>query len=121
MKIDSKVLHKYINGNVDITIYEDGTKVREWEGDQRVDYPESCDLKITQYCDLDSVCVFCHEMSNKDGKHGDLDLIQKIWKNQPAGTELAIGGGNPLAHPDIAQFLFNITRQGIIPNLTINY
>lgn len=115
-----KVLHQYTNGNVDVTIYEDGTKIREWEGDQYVEYPESCDLKITQYCDLDSICVFCHEMSNKDGKHGDLDLISKIWASQPAGTELAIGGGNPLAHPELSSFLFRMSRQGICPNLTIN-
>jgi organic radical activating enzyme len=118
--MESKVLHQYVNGNVTVTVHENGTKVREWEGEQHVDYPESCDLKVTQYCDLDSVCVFCHEMSNKQGKHGDLDLILKIWENQLPGTELAIGGGNPLAHPDIDQFLHTMSSRGIIPNLTVN-
>lgn len=118
--MDSKILHQYLNGNVTTTIYENGTKVNEWEGDPVFDFPSSCDLKVTQYCDLDRVCVFCHEMSNREGKHGDLELIKKIWSSQPAGTELAIGGGNPLAHPDIDQFLFHMSQQGIIPNLTVN-
>lgn len=120
--INSKVLHQYQNGNVQVTVYEDGTKTREWPDgeDQNVEFPESCDLKITQYCDLDKVCVFCHEMSDKKGKHGDLDLISKIWANQKAGTELAIGGGNPLAHPQLDSFLARMGSQGILPNLTVN-
>lgn len=118
----SDVLHQYKNGNVDVTIMKDGTKIREWPDNEKqvVEYPESCDLKITQYCDLDAVCVFCHEMSNKQGKHGDLNLIEKIWSNQLPGTELAIGGGNPLAHPDIDGFLTRMSSKGIIPNLTVN-
>ncbi len=114
------ILYKYKNGNVDVTIKTDGTKIREWEGEQVVEYPESCDLKVTQYCDMDAICVFCHEMSNKQGKHGDLELIKSIWANQLPGTELAIGGGNPLAHPDIDSFLTHLSGQGIIPNLTVN-
>lgn len=120
--ITSKLMHSYQNGNVKVSIFEDGTKVREWPDDEQpcVKYPESCDLKITQYCDLDSICVYCHEMSNKKGKHGDLDLISKIWETQLPGTELAIGGGNPLAHPDIESFLRKVTSHGIIPNVTMN-
>lgn len=56
-----KLLHKYKNGNVNVEIYDDGTKIREWPDGERpqVEYPESCDLKITQYCDMASVCVYC--------------------------------------------------------------
>lgn len=119
---ESKLLHRYQNGNVTVSLYEDGTKVREWPDDEapRVTHPESCDLKITQYCDLDSICVYCHEMSNKQGRHGNLDVIAKIWETQYPGTELAIGGGNPLAHPDIENFLRKVTSHGIIPNVTMN-
>lgn len=118
----SPLLHKYKNGNVEVSLYADGTKVREWPDDEvpYVTHPESCDLKITQYCDLDSICVYCHEMSNKKGQHGDLDLIEKIWDTQFPGTELAIGGGNPMAHPGLTDFLRRMTAKGIIPNVTIN-
>lgn len=120
--MNDKILHQYQNGNVHVTIYEDGTKVREWSDDEspQVEYPESCDLKITQYCDLDAICGYCHEMSDRKGKHGDLNIIDKIWQTQKAGTELAIGGGNPLAHPDIEDFLTKVTSRGIIPNVTMN-
>lgn len=119
---ESKLLHRYQNGNVTVSLYADGTKVREWPDGEapRVTHPESCDLKITQYCDLDSICVYCHEMSNKQGRHGDLNVIAKIWETQFPGTELAIGGGNPLAHPDIEPFLRKVTSHGIIPNVTMN-
>lgn len=120
--IMNKVLHKYKNGNVDVTIHEDGTKIREWPDGEipNVEYPESCDLKITQYCDMAKICVYCHEMSNKEGKHGDLSKITKIWSKQLPGTELAIGGGNPLAHPDLKDFLVCMKEFQIIPNVTVN-
>jgi MoaA/NifB/PqqE/SkfB family radical SAM enzyme len=118
----SNLLHKYQNGNVAIEIFADGTKIREWPDNEKpnVEWPESCDLKITQYCDMDAVCVYCHEMSNKQGKHGDLKLITSIWNSQLRGTELAIGGGNPLAHPGLSDFLQDMKIRGIICNVTVN-
>jgi MoaA/NifB/PqqE/SkfB family radical SAM enzyme len=118
----SNLLHEYQNGNVLVKIYEDGTKIREWpDGESPIsEYPESCDLKITQYCDMDAICVYCHEMSNKQGQHGDLDAIDSIWASQKPGTELAIGGGNPLAHPGLPDFLRKMKGRGIIPNVTVN-
>jgi hypothetical protein len=120
--MNTPLLHEYQNGNVFTQIYEDGTKIRQWpDGEKPVsEYPESCDLKITQYCDMDAVCVYCHEMSNKFGKHGDLDVIDSIWASQKPGTELAIGGGNPLAHPGLTSFLRKMKDRGIIPNVTVN-
>ena len=118
----SEVLYNYRNGNVDVIIYENGTKVREWPDgeDPIVEYPESCDVKITAFCDMDSICTYCHEQSNKKGKHGDLDLLTKIWETQMPGTEMAIGGGNPLAHPDLIPFLKRMESLKMIPNVTVN-
>jgi hypothetical protein len=120
--MQNTLLHRYKNGNVNVEIYSDGTKIREWpDGEKPVsEYPESCDLKITQYCDMDAICVYCHEMSNKQGQHGDLDVIDSIWASQMPGTELAIGGGNPLAHPGLPDFLWKMKTRGIIPNVTAN-
>jgi hypothetical protein len=120
--VKSKLLHKYQNGNVAVEIYEDGTKIREWPDGEKPNsvYPESCDLKITQYCDMAAICVYCHEMSDKSGQHGDLDVIDSIWASQMPGTELAIGGGNPLAHPGLPDFLRKMKGRGIIPNVTVN-
>lgn len=54
---------KYRNGNVDVTIKEDGTKVREWEGEPLVIHPETIDVKITNYCDAG--CPFCFPSGTK--------------------------------------------------------
>ena len=56
-----KILHEYQNGNTNVKIYEDGTKIREWpDGEPSiVEYPESCDLKITNWCDMNSICLYC--------------------------------------------------------------
>jgi organic radical activating enzyme len=117
--ITTKILNSYQNGNMKVTICEDGTKIQEWEGNCNPIYPVSMDIKITNYCNLG--CKFCHEMSTINGKHGDLNYLYEIIKTLPAGTELAIGGGNPLEHPDLLPFLNSCKDLKLIPNLTINF
>ena len=89
---------KYTNGNTVVTILSDGTKIREYEGDPVILHPESIDVKITDYCDMG--CAYCHESSTTSGSHADLKTLLGIIHDLPAGVELAIGGGNPLSHPD---------------------
>jgi hypothetical protein len=38
----------------------------------------------------------------------------------PPGVELAIGGGNPLSHPDLIPFLRKVKTKGLVANLTVN-
>ena len=129
----SKILHQYKNGNVLVTLYADGTKIREWEGEQEIETSESTDLKVTNRCSLgdkfsdtgellarSKTCEFCHEMSNNIGSHGDLNLIEKIWSTHQEGTELAIGGGNVMEHPDILPFLTRMSVKGFMLNITMN-
>ena len=104
-----ELLQKYKNGNVDVEIYTDGTKIQEWEGDYKdakPEFPNSMDVKITNYCDLN--CPFCHEESTTKGKHGDLNKLLEILSDLPKGVEIAIGGGNPLDHPDLMYFLYSL-------------
>ena len=111
-------LYKYQNGNVAVTLFDDGTKIQEWEGDAKPEYPNSMDVKITNYCDLG--CQYCHEMSTKQGKHADTDFLLKLFKDLPKGTELALGGGNPLDHPELVTFLEMLYAMRLVPNMTIN-
>ena len=112
-----RLLTKYQNGNYEVTLYEDGTKVKRTEDDFFVaDFPDSIDLKITDYCE--NGCPMCHENSSIKGAHGD--LRHPIIDTFPAGMEAAIGGGNPLAHPDLLPFLERLKERGIIANLTVN-
>jgi hypothetical protein len=113
-----KRLAQYTNGNVNVIIYDDGTKVREYEGTPAPVHPESIDLKITDWCDAG--CSFCHESSTTRGQHASFDTIMDIVGDLPPGVEIAIGGGDPLAHPDIVRIVQAFTRQGLIANITIN-
>lgn len=62
----------------------------------------------------------CHEKSDTKGKHGNLDRALEVLSSLPAGVELAIGGGNPLAHPDLKSFLESLKNQGLVANMTVN-
>lgn len=109
---------KYKNGNTTVTIMNDGTKIREYENAPEILHPESIDVKITDYCDMG--CAYCHESSTTKGVHADLDKLLKVLSDLPAGVELAIGGGNPLSHPKLVEFLQTLKVKGIIVNLTVN-
>lgn len=62
----------------------------------------------------------CHEASTAEGKHGDIMHLPFFETLRPL-TELAIGGGNPLAHPDIEPFLEKCAlKLGLLPSMTVN-
>lgn len=112
-----KLLYQYKNGNYIVKIYDDGTKVRYSNDDDfKPNFPESIDLKITNYCDQN--CPMCHENSNNLGKHASFDA-SFLDKLHP-GIEIAIGGGNPLAHPNLIEFLKKLKTLKVISNITIN-
>lgn len=54
-----KLLNKYLNGNVTVTLFDNGTKIQEWDDNEQPnpDYPNSMDIKITDYCDAG--CKWC--------------------------------------------------------------
>jgi len=110
---------RYQNGNYTVTIdTQNGTKIRENDLDFfRADFPESMDIKICNKCDLG--CPMCHENSTPDGKCGDIMSESFIDKLHPY-TELAIGGGNPLEHPDLVPFLEKCQKLQLIPSMTVN-
>lgn len=116
-----KLLNKYLNGNVTVTLFDNGTKIQEWDDNEGAhpDYPNSMDIKITDYCDAG--CKWCHEKSTIKGKHADLEYLLEIIQDLPKGTELAIGGGNPLSHPSLIPFLKTCKSLRLVPNLTVNY
>lgn len=113
-----KLLGEYKNGNYKVSLFDDGTKIRENDLDNLTpSFPENIDLKITDYCDRG--CPFCHENSTVKGLHGDI-LNQDFIKTLSPYTELALGGGNPLDHPDLVEFLHELKDRNIIANITVN-
>lgn len=112
------LLGEYTNGNYITKIFSDGTKIRENDLDNLTpSFPENVDLKITDYCDRG--CLFCHENSTTKGIHGDI-LNQKFIDSIQPFTELALGGGNPLDHPDLVEFLKKLKSKNVIANITVN-
>lgn len=112
------ILAHYSNGGFDVSILEDGTKIRERLGDAPPVWPETMDLKITDWCDAG--CAWCHEGSTKRGRHGDVDAIVSLLRPLPAGIEIAIGGGDPMAHPEFDRLVLALRDMGLIANVTIN-
>lgn len=110
---------RYKNGNYTVSINtNDGTKIRRTEEDDFIaEFAESFDCKITNQCDMG--CVMCHENSTKDGLHGDI-LNQEFINTLKPYTEIAIGGGNPLSHPDLIKFLEKLKERKVIASMTVN-
>ena len=112
-----KLLKAYKNGNYIVSIYSDGTKVRETKFDEFIaEFPENIDIKISDQCDLG--CIFCHENSTINGKNAI--FTHKFLYTLREGTELAIGGGNVFANEGLVPFLKFCKAKGIIANITIN-
>jgi len=110
-------LKSYKNNDYKVIVCNDGSKIRYGESFNPI-FPESIDLKITNYCDLG--CPFCHEHSTLRGKHGNPDKIISRLQGLPEGIELAIGGGNPLDFPNIVEFFSRLNELGFIVNMTVN-
>lgn len=114
-----KLLSNYKNGNANISIYENGTRIIDWSDEEelKLDFPVSMDLKITNWCDEN--CPMCHEMSNPKGKHGDIMNLEFV-NHLHAGTEIAIGGGKVTSHPDLVPFLLKLKDLGVLPSITVH-
>lgn len=113
---------KYKNGNYNVILnLNNGTKIRETIDPAATAFIpetiESFDCKITNSCDMG--CPMCHENSIPNGKHADLFAPSFLDTLHPY-TEIAIGGGNPLEHPDLYRFLQLCKERKFIPSMTVN-
>lgn len=108
----------YKNGSYTVMILDDGTKIRYNKSNiYKPSRVESMDIKITNQCDMG--CPMCHENSLPNGVHADV-INNSIIDSIPPYTELAIGGGNPLAHPYLNYFLHKCKERKLIANITVN-
>lgn len=118
-----KILGTYKNGNYNVTIFSDGTKVRQTEEDEFIpEFPENADVKITDKCSQG--CPFCYEGCTKEGRHAHLmqsnGTFAQPWMLwlEPY-TELALNG-NDLDIPDLDMFLLKMQDRHIIVNITVH-
>jgi hypothetical protein len=119
------VITEYKNGNADIKLYDDGTRVIEYDDVLNLDTPLNIDIKVNSQCDFGmnpktgkAFCDFCHESATTNGKECDYELLKDKLNNLPKGIELAIGGNN--ITPNLYDFISWCYNMGYIVNLTVN-
>jgi hypothetical protein len=120
----------YKNGNADITLEADGTRIISFEDNLILDRPLNIDIKVTSKCAFGfnpktgtSFCSFCHESARTDGKECDYEKLKgKLGADgnggEFQGMELAIGGNQ--ITDGLIDFLSWAKGKGFICNLTIN-
>ena len=85
--------------------------------------PELVDISISNHCSKG--CDYCYRDSNPNHSFMTLDDYKSVLSSlnhQKYGNvfQVALGGGEPLEHPEILEIL-DITRQfNIVPNFTTN-
>lgn len=119
------MLSRYINGNASITLYKDGTRVVECDGDLKLQWPLNIDIRISEQCAFGlnpktgaAICDFCHESATTNGKHANLNELINVLNDLPAGVELAVGLNQ--ITPEVEQFLLDCHMHGWIVNTTVN-
>lgn len=114
--MSKEMLAHYKNGNYDVILLEDGTKIRYNKLDNLTpSFAESIDCTITTKCD--GGCEYCYLECNSNGVHADLN--QPFFDTLHEGQELALNG-NDLTHPDLVKFLARMKNNGVICNITLN-
>ena len=112
-----KFLGAYHNGNYKVYMFDDGTKIRANKlTTLEPEFPESIDMSICNRCE--NACSFCYECSTPDGALADLN--HPILDSLHPLTELALGGGNVLEHPDLDDFLKRMKDKGVLCNMTVH-
>ena len=60
IKVDAPMIASYVNGNYNVELYADGTKIRFNDKDSLIPaFPENMDVCITKKCD--GGCPYCYE------------------------------------------------------------
>lgn len=82
--------------------------------------PTLIDFQITGRCLMD--CPHCYASATPDGTPASLADIERVLEQaKECGVcQIALGGGEPLLHPDIERVLRLSHDYGIVPNLTTN-
>lgn len=113
-------LGNYKNGNYIVTIYDDGTKVRETNDDKFIpNFAECIDVNLSYKCNVG--CKFCYLNCNPKGKEADLksENTLKFLDSLKPYTEIALNLNN-YEMKGLKYFLTEAKKRNIIANVTVN-
>lgn len=115
----------YKNGNSEITLQSDGSRVISFENELKLDYPLNLDIRVSNKCSFGlnlknnkAFCNFCHESATTTGNNCNYENLKEILKDLPKGIELAIGCNEFTT--ELYNFLSWCFDKEFICNLTIN-
>lgn len=116
-----EIISSYKNGNYNVTIYSDGTKIRENDLDYfDPDRPESIDLTVTYQCEIG--CPYCYQGCTKNGSTCNFD--DPIIDTFLEGMEVAIGASGGVFSKEnlgkFTKFLKKLKNKKCIPSITVN-
>ena len=86
-------------------------------------WPELVDISISNHCTKN--CSFCYRNSTNNNSFlsaEDYEFILKELNHKEWGNvfQVALGGGEPLEHPDFLKIIDKTLEFGIVPNFTTN-
>lgn len=122
-----KSYKEYENGNALVSIWEDGTRIIEFEGDLQLAYPLNIDIRVSSKCPFGQkedgspgLCSFCHESAKVNGVECDYNKLKEKLAGLPKGIELAIGCN--ILSEGLIDFIEWCAREenDYIVNLTVN-
>lgn len=84
-------------------------------------WPELADISISNYCT--NGCSHCYRSSDENGKFMSLEDYEYVLNELTSPKygkpfQIALGGGEPLLHPDFNEIIKITREKGIIPNYT---
>ena len=85
---------------------------------QVLNSPTLADFQITTVCPLG--CPHCYASAEPEGTSVPLSDIARVFDELEKNgvTQVALGGGEPLSHPDFIPILEMCLSRGMVPNLT---
>lgn len=86
-------------------------------------WPELADISISNYCTKN--CGYCYRDSNENGTFMSLTDYEHILDQLTSPDygpvfQVALGGGEPLEHPDFMAIIEATVQRKIVPNFTTN-
>ena len=119
------MIRKHFKGYNFVCIPETGATFR-WgdtlsENPYRAPWPELADVSISNYCT--NGCKYCYKSSDEKGRFMSLEeyefvLNQLTSEKYGSIFQVALGGGEPLLHPQFKEILEVTAKRSIVPNYT---